>query len=364
MADLTYKARIAKLIWEQKETSKQDILKRLNISMPTVLQNVSELIHTGVLLEAGEYKSTGGRKAKAIVLNGDYKYAAGINITQNHMSCVIINMRGEIIHQRRVTLPFCDHNKYYEELREILDEMLKDKKLDGSRILGVGFSLPGILDSAHSILIRSRALGVENLDLDLIRNLFDYPVAFENDANSALLSEIKGDIRNAFYFSLNNTVGGAFCVNGKIYMGENSRGGEIGHTILKKDGKMCCCGKKGCFNAYCSAQVLTEHTDGNLPLFFEEMEKGDSKLAAIWNEYLEYLAVAVTNVRMLCDCSVILGGSVGVYMDKYLHVLARKVKQYNTFDQNAAYIKICSGKTEASALGIAENFVKDFLEKL
>ena len=45
-------------------TSKAEIAKELNLSMPTVLANVNDLLEKGVLEETGEYASTGGRKAK------------------------------------------------------------------------------------------------------------------------------------------------------------------------------------------------------------------------------------------------------------------------------------------------------------
>lgn len=48
------------------DTSKVEISKNLNMSMPTVLSNVNELMAGGVLMETGEYASTGGRKAKSI----------------------------------------------------------------------------------------------------------------------------------------------------------------------------------------------------------------------------------------------------------------------------------------------------------
>ena len=43
-------------------TSKAEIAKELNLSMPTVLANVNDLLEKMVLEETGEYASTGGRK--------------------------------------------------------------------------------------------------------------------------------------------------------------------------------------------------------------------------------------------------------------------------------------------------------------
>lgn len=364
MDTITNRARIANFVWEKKETSKQNIMKELELSMPTVLQNVNDLISLGVLQEGGAYKSTGGRKAKVIVINEDLGYAAGLDITQNHVSCVIINMQGNIIAHKRVRMSYHNQSSYYIDVKTLLEKMLNEYNIARKKLLGVGISLPGILNSDHSILVRSHALHVTNLNLDFFRKIFDYPVVFENDANSALLSEMKRQMRNTVYFSLSNTVGGALCLDGNIYTGDNSRAGEIGHMVLEKNGKQCYCGKKGCFDAYGSAKVLAEHTDDNLGLFFEKLENGDMALRKVWDEYLEYLAIAVSNMRMLCDCDIILGGYVGAYIDKHLHVLAQTTKLYNLFDQNGAYLKICNNRTEASALGIAVFFLRSYLKQL
>ena len=61
-------------------TSKAEIAKELNLSMPTVLANVNDLLEKMVLEETGEYASTGGRKAKSIGINKSYCHAMGILI--------------------------------------------------------------------------------------------------------------------------------------------------------------------------------------------------------------------------------------------------------------------------------------------
>ena len=58
--------RTIKYILDAKKVSRQDIAAALGFSMPTVLQNVADLIDCGLVCEAGEYGSTGGRKAKAL----------------------------------------------------------------------------------------------------------------------------------------------------------------------------------------------------------------------------------------------------------------------------------------------------------
>ena len=61
-------------------TSKAGIAKDLNLSMPTVLANVNDLLEKMVLEETGEYASTGGRKAKSIGINKSFTFANTVGI--------------------------------------------------------------------------------------------------------------------------------------------------------------------------------------------------------------------------------------------------------------------------------------------
>ena len=87
-------------------TSKAEIAKELNLSMPTVLANVNDLLEKKVLEETGEYASTGGRKAKSIGINKSYCHAMGILITANHIEMVLVNLGDEIIKKDRIRLKF------------------------------------------------------------------------------------------------------------------------------------------------------------------------------------------------------------------------------------------------------------------
>ena len=60
------KSKIIYYMLNHSVTSKAELAKELNLSMPTVLTNVNELIAKGIIAENGEYESTGGRKAKSI----------------------------------------------------------------------------------------------------------------------------------------------------------------------------------------------------------------------------------------------------------------------------------------------------------
>lgn len=360
------KARIARHILRRKEISKPELAVELGISMPTVLQNVKELVKEGIVEEVGEYESTGGRKAKALAIASRVKFAAGVDITANHISYILIDLKGEVMSRKRVRKVYANVPEYYEETAADLSEFIKGSKVEKEKILGVGISLPGIIDKEKGKLVRSHILNVADVNLEVLGRLIPYDIHYENDANSAAVAELGGEEHNAVYLSLSNTVGGSVYLNNGIYGGDNFRSAEFGHMVIEPKGKECYCGKKGCVDAYCSARVLTSYLgkEGTLTEFFERLEGKEEKTVKFFDTYLDYLAIVISNLRMAFDCQIILGGYVGGYLKNYMTELGKKVLKYNRFDNDTLYLKNCEYEKDASAVGIAMTFVEQYFQNV
>ena len=357
------KSKIVNYIINNQTTSKVELSKNLNLSMPTVLSNVNELIANGIVIEAGEYESTGGRKAKRICVNSSYRYAVGIMITANHVGLALVNLKYEVEKTERIRLKFSPNASYYLKIAEITDRFLSDIE-DREKILGVGISIPGIINRGERLVIKSHALQLENYSLSFLEQTFSFPVYFENDANAAMMAEDLNKYKDAIYLSLNNTLGGAFCINGKLFQGQNQKAGEFGHMILVPGGRRCYCGKEGCADAYCAAGALTDETEETLEQFMQKVGKENLGINEKWDEYLTKLAILISNLRMAYDMDIILGGEVGGYLAEYMLPLGEKVMSYNGFDHDVRYLKNCSYKREASAVGVAKHFLYDFIKNI
>lgn len=358
------KVRIAKFILRQGETTKQEIANLLGISMPTVLQNVKELMDAKLVIETGEYQSTGGRKAKALAINGQIKYAVGLDITKHHISYVLIDLTGKIVKKERIRKSFENSLGYYENLGREMQAFIDASGEDREKILGVGLSIPGIIEGERKNLVHSHTLQVQNVNLDMMGSFIPYETCFENDANSAAFAEINGEIKNVIFLSLSNTVGGSIYMNQEIYQGDNYKSAEFGHMVIERNGKECYCGKKGCVDAYCSARVLSSLTEDDLELFFKTLKEKDPVCMEAWDAYLENLAIAITNLRMAFDNDIILGGYVGAYLKPYTIELSEKLRKYNLFENDTSYVRNCRYQLEASAVGAAMKFVDGFFEKI
>lgn len=107
----------------------------------------------------------------------------------------------------------------------------------------------------------------------LIEKHYGVPTALTNDANAAALGEMKFGVakgmQNFLVITLGTGLGSGFVVNGDIMYGADGFAGELGHTTVNIDGRMCGCGRKGCLETYVSAtgirrtvyKLLADHTE-------------------------------------------------------------------------------------------------------
>lgn len=354
------RAKIINFMLNHPITSKTELAKELNLSMPTVLTNVNELIAKGIIEENGEYESTGGRKAKSIGINKTYSRAMGMVITANHLVMVLVNLGYEVEKVERVRLKFSTDLSYCATVADHARRFLEEGET-GENLLGIGVAIPGIIDQKERIVIKSHALNIENYSLRFLEQALEAPVYFENDANAAMLAEDPQKYQNAIYLSLNHTLGGAFCIDGQLFRGRNQKAGEFGHMILVPGGRKCYCGKLGCADAYCAASVLTNDNRILLEAFMAQVKCGDEAANQKWETYLDHLAILVSNLRMAYDTDIILGGDVGGVLADYMIPLGEKVMAYNGFEHDVSYLKNCSYEKEASAVGAAKYFMNEAL---
>lgn len=357
---------IYRYLYRRDPISMNELASALKLSLPTVTQNLKELQESKLVVEAGVFESTGGRKAKAIVCDNTARYSIGLDITRNHAGIVLIDLGGSVIKHVRLKYPFENSKNYFEGLGKKLNSFIAESKVDKEKILGVGIALPAILSNDNLSVSYATVIDFQGGSVNSFSEFIPYPCVMCNDANAAGFAELWGSYGEQFvvYLSLNNSVGGSVIIGENIYQGQNRRGGEFGHMTIIPDGRTCYCGKKGCVDAYCSARILSDSTNGNIAEFFRLLKLGRQPQKYIWEEYVKYLAITINNLRMLYDCNVILGGYAGAYMDDYIDQLREIVSERNTFEKDGSYLHVCKYKLEATAVGAALMHVKDFIDNI
>lgn len=354
------------LLRETQQLTRQSIVNRLGLSLPTVVQNLNDLIQDGLVQEAGMQNNTGGRKAKTYSIIANARTAIGLDISRNHVSAVAINLRGEIIGNLRIKLIFSRTPEYYSCIGKLVDDLVHAAGIEPSSILGVGLCIPGLISADKSSSYYCRVLGVDGLTCAEFQPYIPYPLHLYHDTISSAFAESWQNKHNAtfFYMFLSYSIGGAVLIQSSVYPGCNNRSAEIGHMKLIANGKPCYCGKRGCMDPYCSAKALVEVTDGDLNEFFNLLSQNDEKVIPVWEEYLRNLSLAIHNVRMLFDCNIVLGGRIGEKLDQYIDILREKVAALDPFSEDTEFLTVCKFKTEAAAVGTALHFIEQYVSTI
>ena len=220
--------RTFRYVCKRDRVSKTEIAAALGISVPTVLQNVNELMERGAPPRGGRVcLPPGGRKASAISLEKESRLALGVDITGNHIGMVLSNLAGDILIHKREYEPYRDNPGYYRNLADRINTFVKENVRGDVNFLGYGFSLPGIIDREGENIISSHVLGVDHISCSVFSRYLDGPCVFINDANAAGFAEYYHNPRlnNAAYLSLSQSVGGVFIQNrGVSFLRRSHRG--------------------------------------------------------------------------------------------------------------------------------------------
>ncbi len=110
---------------------------------------------------------------------------------------------------------------------------------------------------------------------------------------------------------------------------------------------------------------LDQYTDGDLEEFFNCLKAGDENARRLWDAYLDDLAMAIHNIKMLFDGDIILGGYVGAYIKDYMKDLCQRVDARDPFeDRSEEFLIECQYKVEAAAAGAALYFIDEFFDHI
>lgn len=347
--------------------SKQEIARDLNLSLPTVYQNIAELLDAGLIEYAGAGQSLGGRPAMQLRIVADARVAIGISITGHRLRFTAADLSREETAYKDFTHHLNVEDEHYAEfVAQQLEIFIDENKIDRSRLLGVGFTLAGIILPEEQTVFYAPTLYIRNVSLKKLIEAIPYPVYAENDASSGGFAEWFGSNERGSmaFLSLADGVGGAVLVNGDQYTGMNYRSGEFGHMCVEWNGLPCACGRKGCLEAYCNAQRLSGDLGITLEEFFRGLDAGNPDYVRLWEDFLQHLAIGIHNIRMVLDCDIVLGGYFTEFLGPRLPELKAILRETDPFDSECNYVRISRYSKYSSMLGVALYFIRDFLNSI
>ena len=187
-------------------------------------------------------------------------YVIGLDLGGTNSVFGIVDSRGEIKATTSIkTQGYDGVNGYVDASIEAL-KLIIDQVGGIEKIKGMGIGAPngnfynGTIEFAPNLSWgRDGVVPLAKMFSDRL----GIPVALTNDANAAAIGEmtygVARGMKNFIVITLGTGVGSGIVINGQLVYGSDGFAGELGHTIIRKDGRQCGCGRKGCLETYCSA---------------------------------------------------------------------------------------------------------------
>lgn len=287
----------------------------------------------------------------------------GIDIGGSHIGIGLVDNNGSIILKEEKFIK--DKTNIKEQIEEFIAENVIQISLTHN-IESVGIAIPGTV--SDNKIIKAVNLGIENYDLaGNLEKILKTEIKLKNDAKCAALAEQKfGELReydNGVFLCIGTGVGGAVIYNGKLLEGKDVPGFEISHTIIQKNGNLCNCGKRGCFETYASLKRFKEKISqefnlntlsGKVIREFIKNNPEDLTLKSMINNYIEDLSIGISNIVNIFEPDVIcIGGSFAEYEEILYNPLKEALLQGNLlFNQrHDIIIKLAKLKNDAGIIG-------------
>ncbi len=305
-------------------------------------------------------------------------YYVGVDIGGTFIKAGLVDEKGKIVKHSSI------ETKATRKAERVIEDMIKQIRdlTSGVKYRSVGIGCPGSIYSDTGTVEYSNNLYWRKVPLgQMLKDELKKPVFVSNDANVAALGEAKFGAGKGYsdivMVTLGTGVGMGIVVDGKMFEGYRSMGGEGGHMVIRENGARCTCGRRGCLEAYASATALIRETlnammiDKNSLMWefcgndlnkvdgrtsFECAKRGDETAQKVVDEYVKALSEGVINmINIFRSQAIIIGGGVSAQGAYLTQPIQQYVDRYRYGGRESLPVQILTAQlgNDAGILGAA-----------
>jgi glucokinase len=346
MRDINRSA-ILEIIRRESPISRTAIGERLNVSLPTVMRIVDELVEEGFVRPHGDTEWSGGRRRPLLEFNAEGYVVLGIDLGGTKLYGAVADLGGNIIDEVNISRHGTSGEDSYNRLVTLIDTLLATPNLHERRVRGIGVGAPGITLHSEGIVKWAYTLSWKDFPLKArLAERYDLPIIVDNDVNLAALGELwfgaGQNVQNMILVTIGTGIGAGIIIDGALYRGSSEASGEIGNMVpgrefLGKDYR-----GFGALESVASGTGIAERARTILksrrdPADLESLLSEDVFVAArqghkwaqsVIDETVDYLAIAIANLSVFFDPElIVLGGGVSRSADLLVQPILSRVSQ-------------------------------------
>ena len=348
---------IKKYIYRHSPISRVEIAQQLGLTTATITGMVNPMINAGFVRETAastENAKGAGRPRMMLEFVPEAYYICGVDTGPYRTNYILTDIRGNTIAVRRTEQPLDEYHVTLERLSKEIPAFLEESEIPREKLLGVGICLPGMIDgSADKIydIFHDDWTG-HSLSAELGQRL-GLKVEVENNVRARAISADLFDrmvkAEPFAYFFVSYGVACQMIIDGKALYGQSAAAGEIGHTVVQRNGPVCpTCGNRGCLEALTGERAILQQCRDimatDTPTILKELcqdpreltmdqilvarSMGDQAVGQVIEDAIEYLGIALANtINLISPRAVVLEGRILSTPENQAHML-RTVEQY------------------------------------
>ncbi len=337
---------ILEIIRRESPISRTLIAEKLNVSLPTVMRIVDELIGEELVRPKGSKEWSGGRRRSLLEFNAEGHVVIGIDLGGTKIFGAVADLGGNILHEVEFDRHGIAGEESYHLLVELIEVLLASPKLQGRNIRGIGVGVPGITLHQQGIVAWAPSLNWRDYPLRAkLTKRFSPPIIVDNDVNLAALGELwfgaGQNTQNMVLIAVGAGIGAGIIIDGALYRGSHEAAGEIGYLMPGRE----FLGKRyeefGALEGLASGtgiaerarQVLSGQRDpaalANLTAedVFDAARHSATWACAVIDETVDYLAIMISSISAYFDPElIVLGGSMARSADLLIEPIARRIE--------------------------------------
>lgn len=263
--------------------SRAQLTERMGLNRSTIGDLVRELDELAVVHQSAPdvsgTRAGAGRPSLDVNPDPDSVHVLAAELGVDTLDVARVGLGGLVLDRvSRPTPTPSDPDAVVDVVVEMLRELLGSAS-PGSRLVGIGVAVPGVVNDASGLVRFAPNLGWSDVSLTPMlasRIGLTVPVRLGNDAELGALAEhIRGagrHLSHLVYLSADVGVGGGVIVEGLPMRGASGYAGEVGHQRFDSGSTRCRCGNTGCWETEIGSHAVAEAV-GCPPDRIDELER-------------------------------------------------------------------------------------------